>query len=197
MKLEIVFAGVGGQGVVVASDIFCEAALLDGFDVAKAEVHGMAQRGGSIIAHVKIGDEVTSPLIEIGNADIVLGFEVLETARAMPFLKDKGTVVMNTKYIPPTVLPGLVNLPKNSDLVKIIRGKALNVYEIDVESLALKAGNSLVANTILLGALSVIPENPVRKASLEEAILKRLKPKYAQVNLKALQLGRECVSSNK
>ncbi|MEJ2280416.1 MAG: 2-oxoacid:acceptor oxidoreductase family protein [Candidatus Bathyarchaeota archaeon] len=84
MILNIVFSGIGGQGIVVASDIFCEAALLDGLDVAKAEVHGMAQRGGSIVAHVRIGDKVQAPLIETGKADIILGFEMLETARVLP-----------------------------------------------------------------------------------------------------------------
>ena len=98
MKLDIVVSGVGGQGIVVVSDIFCEAALLDGFDASKAEIHGMAQRGGTIVAHVRIGDKVQAPLIERGTADIVLGFEVLETARAMPMLKPKGTVLVNTKY---------------------------------------------------------------------------------------------------
>lgn len=80
MNLDVVFCGVGGQGVVVLSDIFCEAAILDGFDVAKAEVHGMAQRGGSIVAHARLGEKVQSPLIERGKADVLLGFEMLETA---------------------------------------------------------------------------------------------------------------------
>ena len=90
MKLDLVFTGVGGQGIVVLSDIFCEAALSDGFDVAKAEIHGMAQRGGSISAHVRIGDRVLSPLIEHGKADVIIGFEVLETARQGPRRTRRG-----------------------------------------------------------------------------------------------------------
>ena len=82
MNLDIVFSGVGGQGVVVLSDIFCEAAMLDGFDVAKAEIHGMAQRGGSIVAYARIGNKVDSPLIETGKADAIVGFEILETAQS-------------------------------------------------------------------------------------------------------------------
>ena len=97
MKLDMVFQGVGGQGVVVLSDIFCEAAMLDGFDVAKAEIHGMAQRGGSIVAYARIGDKVESPLIETGKADAIVGFEILETARSLPMLKPNGTVIVNTK----------------------------------------------------------------------------------------------------
>ncbi len=87
MNLDIVFSGVGGQGVVVLSDIYCEAAILDGFDVAKAEIHGMAQRGGSIVAFTRIGAKVESPLIETGRADVLVGFEILETARALPCSK--------------------------------------------------------------------------------------------------------------
>ena len=93
MVTNIVFSGVGGQGIVVASDIFCEAALLDGLDVAKAEVHGMAQRGGSIVAHVRVGEKVHAPLIETGTADVILGFELLEAARVLPMLNKDGTVI--------------------------------------------------------------------------------------------------------
>jgi len=87
MKLDVLFCGVGGQGVVVLSDIFCEAALIDGFDVAKAEIHGMAQRGGSIVAHAESWRKVEAPMIERGNADVVLGFEMLETARNLSALR--------------------------------------------------------------------------------------------------------------
>ena len=104
MNLDIVFSGVGGQGIVVLSDIYCEAAMLDGFDVAKAEIHGMAQRGGSIVAFTRIGAKVESPLIETGKADVLVGFEILETARALPMLKKNGTVIVNKKYIPPNCM---------------------------------------------------------------------------------------------
>src|SRR5512139_4034499 len=105
MNLNVVFSGVGGQGVVVLSDIFCEAAMLDGFDVAKAEIHGMAQRGGSIVAYTRIGDKVESPLIETGKAEIIVGFEILETARSLPMLKQRGNVIVNMKLIQPSNLP--------------------------------------------------------------------------------------------
>jgi indolepyruvate ferredoxin oxidoreductase beta subunit len=194
MKLDIVVSGVGGQGVVVISDIFCEAALIDGFDVAKAEIHGMAQRGGAIVAHVRVGDKVQAPLIERGTADIVLGFELLETARAMPMLKPKGTVVVNTKYMPPNSAFACSTKPLNQEqLLDIIRAKARTVYEIDGINIANKLGNILVVNTILLGALSALPENPVRQESLKKAMAGRLKEKYVDVNLKAFQLGMESV----
>jgi indolepyruvate ferredoxin oxidoreductase beta subunit len=193
MKLDLVFAGIGGQGVVVLSDIFCEAALLDGFDAAKAEVHGMAQRGGSIVAYARIGDKIESPLIERGKADVILGFEVLETARALPMLKKKGTVVMNTKYIPPNfAFQGPAAKPmKIDDLVGIIRKKALKVHEIDAIGIASELGNPIVVNTVLLGALSALPENPIKEETLKKAICERLKEKYHSINLKAFQFGRE------
>jgi indolepyruvate ferredoxin oxidoreductase beta subunit len=195
MKLDIVFSGVGGQGVVVISDIFCEAALIDGFDVAKAEIHGMAQRGGAIVAHVKIGDKVQAPLIERGTADIVLGFEVLETARALPMLKEKGAVVVNTKYMPPYAALASSKPLSQEQLLSMIKKKARAVYEVDGLGIAKKLGNMLVVNTVLLGALSALPENPVKKASLEKAMASRLKEKYVEVNLKAFQLGVKSVKS--
>lgn len=195
MKLDVIFCGIGGQGIVVLSDIFCEAALLDGYDVAKAEIHGMAQRGGSIVAHARLGQKVQAPLIERGKADVVLGFEVLETARALSMLKDEGTVVVNPRYLPPNKSFAFSDKELNKDkLLKIIRQKARVVHEIDAVSIAEKIGNLLVVNTVLLGALSALPENPVKKGSYEKAIAGRLKEKYVQLNLQAFQQGRECVT---
>jgi len=194
MKLDMVFSGIGGQGVVVLSDIFCEAALLDGFDAAKAEVHGMAQRGGSIVAYARIGDKVEAPLIERGKADVILGFEMLEAARVLPMLRQGGTVVVNTKYIPPNcAVQGAVDVKKPEDLIGLLRKKALKVHEVDGAGIADKVGNPIVVNTVLLGALSALPENPIQKETLEKAICNRLKPKFHGVNLQAFQLGRESV----
>jgi indolepyruvate ferredoxin oxidoreductase beta subunit len=194
MKLDIVFTGVGGQGVVVLSDIFCEAAMLDGFDVAKAEVHGMAQRGGSISAHVRVSDQIISPLIERGKADIIMGFEILETTRALPMLKLQGTVVVNKKYIPPaSVLQGKAKPVQTDDLIAMIKQKAKNVYQVDGTSIAQKLGNLLVVNTVLLGAVSALPENPIKQESFKQAMANRLKGKYIDLNLQAFQMGRESV----
>ena len=194
MVLNIVFSGIGGQGIVIASDIFCEAALFDGFDVAKAEVHGMAQRGGSIVAHVRVGENVQAPLIETGKADIILGFEMLEAARVLPMLKKNGTVILNTKYIPPSTSIGSSSAFNDEKILGIIKDRAHKVYEIDGIGIANKLGNLLVVNTILIGALSGIPENPISKASLEKAIAGRLKQKYVALNLEAFKIGREHVN---
>jgi indolepyruvate ferredoxin oxidoreductase beta subunit len=194
MVLNIVFSGIGGQGIVVASDIFCEAALIDGWDVAKAEVHGMAQRGGSIVAHVRVGEKVQAPLIETGTADIILGFELLEAARVLPMLNKDGTVIVNTKYIPPSTSAAAASGLDDKKILNIIRRRADKVYEVDGLGIATKLGNILVVNTILLGALSAIPENLVKPESLEKAIAGRLKQKYVTLNLEAFKMGRKQVN---
>jgi indolepyruvate ferredoxin oxidoreductase beta subunit len=194
MNLNIVFTGVGGQGVVVLSDIFCEAAMIDGFDVAKAEIHGMAQRGGSISAYAKIGDKVLSPLIERGKSDIIMGFEILETARTLPMLRQDGTVVVNKKYISPgSALQDNTKMFSPEDLILLIKKKAKKVFEVDGTSIAKKLGNLVVVNTILLGAVSALPEIPIKQASFEEAMATKLKGKYIELNLQAFQLGRQSV----
>jgi indolepyruvate ferredoxin oxidoreductase beta subunit len=192
MKLDIVFSGVGGQGVVVLSDIYCEAAMLDGFDVTKAEVHGMAQRGGTIVAYARIGDKIESPLIETGKADVIVGFEILETARALPMLKKNGTVIVNMKYIQPNCMVSGTKPKKIEELMQLLRSRA-TVHEVDGIGIAEKLGNLLVVNTILLGALSALPKVPVKRESFEQAIAGRLKEKYVSLNLKAFNLGRESV----
>jgi indolepyruvate ferredoxin oxidoreductase beta subunit len=192
MKLDVVFSGVGGQGVVVLSDIYCEAAMLEGFDVAKAEIHGMAQRGGSIVAYTRISEKVESPLIETGKADAIVGFEILETARALPMLKNNGTVIVNKKYIPPSCLTSDVKSLKIQDLIALLKTKA-RVHEVEGTEIAQKLGNLLVVNTVLLGALSALPEIPVSVDSFKQAIAGRLKEKYINLNLEAFQLGRKSV----
>jgi indolepyruvate ferredoxin oxidoreductase beta subunit len=192
VKLDIVFCGVGGQGVVVLSDIYCEAAMLDGFDVAKAEIHGMAQRGGSIVAYARIGDKVEAPLIETGKANAIVGFEILETARALTMLKKEGKVVVNMKYIQPSCGVSGLKTKKTDELMQILRSKAI-VHEVDGTGIAEKLGNLLVVNTVLLGALSALPEIPVKQEAFQQAIAGRIKEKYVNLNLKAFELGRKSV----
>ena len=191
MVLNIIFSGIGGQGIVVASDIYCEAALLDGLDVAKAEVHGMAQRGGSIVAHVRVGENVQAPLIETGKADVIVGFELLEAARVLPMLKKNGKVIVNTKYIPPSTSYARSFNFTDDKILRLIKSKTKNVYEVNGLGIANQLGNVLVVNTILIGALSGIPDNPVSKESLKKAIAGRLKEKYVDLNIKAFTIGSE------
>ncbi|MGD6810822.1 MAG: indolepyruvate oxidoreductase subunit beta [Candidatus Bathyarchaeia archaeon] len=193
MKIDVVFTGVGGQGVVVLSDIFCEAAMFDGFDVAKAEIHGMAQRGGSIVAFARLSEKVESPLIETGKADAIVGFEVLETARSLPMLKPDGTVIVNTKYIAPSSFSRAVKPKTIQELLDLIKSHSKMVHQVDGSGIAKQVGNNLVVNTVLLGALSALPNMPIKRESFETAMASRLKEKYLQINLKAFELGRQSV----
>lgn len=194
MKLDIVFTGVGGQGIVVASDILCEAAMMDGWDVAKAEVHGMAQRGGSIIAHVRVGDKIQAPIIEKGKAHVILGFELLETARALPMLGENGKILVNTKYISPSTSFGSSDkITASKNMLNTLKENVKEVFTIDCEKIAVMLGNIRVVNTALLGAFSTLFENQIKPESLKEAIAIRLKDKHVSVNLKAFQFGREKV----
>ncbi len=192
MKLDVVFSGVGGQGVVVLSDIYCEAAMLEGFDVAKAEIHGMAQRGGSIVAYTRIGEKVESPLIETGKADAIVGFEILETARSLPMLKPGGNVIVNLKLIQPSSMPKGVKPKSQKELISLLETRA-SVHEVDGLGIAQKLGNMLVVNTILLGALSALPEIPIKVESFQQAIAGKIKERFINLNLQAFQLGRESV----
>jgi indolepyruvate ferredoxin oxidoreductase, beta subunit len=192
MKLDVVFSGVGGQGVVVLSDIYCEAAMLEGYDVAKAEIHGMAQRGGSIVAYTRIGEKVESPLIETGKADIIVGFEILETARSLPMIKQGGNVIVNMKLIQPTSMPKGVKPKTQQELLTMLQTKTV-VHQVDGIGIAQKLGNMLVVNTILLGALSALPEIPVKIESFEQAIAGKIKERFINLNLQAFQLGRDSV----
>ena len=193
MKLDFVFAGVGGQGIVVLSDIFCEAALLDGFDVTKAEIHGMAQRGGSITAFARVSEKVESPLIETGKADAVVGFEILETTRTLHMLKPDGTVVVNTKYLQPSNFSKSIKPKTQQELLGLIKNFTANVYEVNASTIANQLGNNLIVNTILLGALSALPNMPIKRGSFEKAMTDKLKEKHLQINLQAFELGRQSV----
>jgi indolepyruvate ferredoxin oxidoreductase beta subunit len=153
----------------------------------------MAQRGGSIVAHVRVGEEVQAPLIETGTADVILGFELLEAARVLPMLSKNGTVIVNTKYIQPSTSVAASAGLTDEKILAQLQDSAKKVYAVDGIGIAAKLGNLLVVNTILLGALSAIPQNLVSSESLEKAIAGRLKQKYVELNIKAFNIGRKQV----
>ena len=185
---NILLVGVGGQGILLASEILSEAAMLAGFDVKKSEIHGMSQRGGSVVSHVRYGAEVFSPIVPEGEGDILFGFELMETCRSLPLLKPGGTVVANELQIsPPSVLMGQELYPEG--LVERIGEQFADFLLVDGQKIATDAGNVRAANTVLLGAVSRrldIPEEYWMKA------LEKMVPhKALDVNRKAFQLGRE------
>lgn len=150
---NILFAGVGGQGILRASDIICEVIMEAGFDVKKSEVHGMAQRGGCVTSHVRYGKKVYSPLAEPGSIQTLVSFEKMESLRYLSFLRKDAAIVVNTEEVyPPAVNMG--ESPYPDDAVEFLQNNYKTVISFDASKLAQKAGNIKTANVILLGALS-------------------------------------------
>jgi len=185
---NVLLVGVGGQGILLASEILSEAAMLAGFDVKKSEIHGMSQRGGSVVSHVRYGSEVFSPIVPEGEGDILFGFELMETCRSLPLIKPGGTIVANDLQIsPPSVLMGNETYP--TDLALRIQDSFPDFKLLDGQKLAREAGNVKAANTVLLGAVSK------RLAIAEEfwmkALEKMVPPKALEINKKAFKMGRD------
>jgi indolepyruvate ferredoxin oxidoreductase beta subunit len=184
---NVLIVGVGGQGIILASDVLSKAAALHGHDVKKNEIHGMAQRGGSVSSHVRFGPMVSSPIIRMGEADVLLSFEQIETLRYFPFLSENGKVIVNDhKILPPAVFTGKQDYP--ADVLARIKAKVPDAVIVDGNDIAQKIGNLRVVNVIFLGILSKYLDIPVEAY---EAILKEsLKPKLLDINLKAFHQGR-------
>jgi indolepyruvate ferredoxin oxidoreductase, beta subunit len=189
----ILLAGVGGQGVLRASDILCHVFMAVGFDVKKSEVHGMAQRGGCVTSHVRYGEKVHSPLAKKNDVDILVSFERMDTLRYLDYVKESGTVIINTEEIyPPAVNLGETPYPTN--IMETVHLFFTNVVQVDAVALALQAGNIRAVNTVLLGALSsclnLSPE--LWKKVLQESFPTKL----ISANWKAFHLGRVVTESH-
>lgn len=185
---NILLAGVGGQGILLASEVLAEVLMLAGYDVKKNEVHGMSQRGGSVTSHVRYGEKVYSPIIPEGEADILFGFELLETYRYLPLLKKGGSVIVNRlRIMPPAVATGLERYPEQ--LEDLIVADVDDSRIIDGLNLAVAAGNPRTVNTVLLGALSNIMDIDI--ALWQQALKKMVPQKFLSENLQAFELGRQ------
>lgn len=189
---NILFSGVGGQGILLASELTAYAQLAAGFDVKKSEVHGMAQRGGSVEAHLKYGEKVYSPLIDPGTADILVAFEILEAVRYLPYLHKDSAVVVNTqKILPPAVALGKVAYP--DDILEELRSRHINVVALDAFSVAEEVGEQRTANVAMVGAMSnflaVDPE------IFLQVIDSKTKKPFREVNKQAFAAGRAIVYS--
>lgn len=189
-KIDFLFAGVGGQGTILTSDILAEVGLRCGYDVKKSEVHGMAQRGGAVESHVRWGEKVYSPLIEEGEADYLLGFEMLEAARWPHFLKP-GSVALVNRYriMPPVVNLGQAKYPEEKEIETILSGAGARVVWVEGAAKARELGNLALAGVVLLGALSSYLAEPaeVWQTVIEEMV----PPKFKELNVKAFFAGRE------
>jgi indolepyruvate ferredoxin oxidoreductase beta subunit len=189
---SVVLSGVGGQGILLAGEVLATAAMNSGFDVKKSEVHGMAQRGGSVVAHVRFGEKVYSPMAKLGEVDYLLAFERLEALRYLPMLKPGGTVVMNDQRIVPlSVTFGAGTYPEKVEQMLAERAKAVEV--IPALEIARELGNANVVNLVMLGALSTfLPFSAeVWDKSLEEGVPK----KFLELNKKAFARGVDAVKA--
>ncbi len=188
MTKNIMIVGVGGQGSLLASKLLGHLLLKEGYDVKVSEVHGMSQRGGSVVTYVRFGEKVYSPIIDKGEADFIVSFENLEAARYVSYLKPEGRVVVNTQQIDPMpVVTGAATYPEN--LIEKMLALGLNVDAMDCLDLATKAGSAKAVNLVLMGRLSKYFDIPVSK--WEEAIKECVPEKFIELNLKAFSLGRE------
>ncbi|MBR4640260.1 MAG: indolepyruvate oxidoreductase subunit beta [Butyrivibrio sp.] len=184
---NIMIVGVGGQGSLLASKLLGHLLLSQGYDVKVSEVHGMSQRGGSVVTYVRYGDKVYSPVIDKGEADYIVSFEILEAARWLPFLKKDGHIVTNTQQIDPMpVITGAAEYPE--DLVSKLKATGAKVDALDCLSLAEQAGSAKAVNIVLLGRLSHYFNLP------DEAWMRSLEAnvpsKFLEMNKKAFELGK-------
>ncbi|MFH1079056.1 MAG: indolepyruvate oxidoreductase subunit beta [Pseudomonadota bacterium] len=184
---SILLAGVGGQGILRASDILCLAFMATGFDVKKSEVHGMAQRGGCVTSHVRYGARVYSPIAKKGDVDILLSFEKLETLRYLDYLKGDGVVIINEEEIyPPSVNLGDATYPIN--IVEHISMYFKHIKCIDAPGIARRAGDIRTVNTALLGALS--NELKITDEVWSRVLQESFPQKALEANLQAFNLGK-------
>ena len=197
-EFNIVLAGVGGQGTLLAAEAIGVAAVKDELNVRVSEIHGMAQRGGAVVSTVRIGEDALSSTVLDGQADVLLGFEPFETLRNLKYASEKTLVMMSTERIPPTELAAKnVKYPSVEKLVEKVRIFTCHVVLVDAPRLAKKAGSSLAQNVVLLGALAGTGGLPVKTGSLKEAIRELVPAKHLEMNLRAFELGLESVKAEK
>lgn len=191
---NIMIAGVGGQGLVLTTDIIAHAAFLSGYDIKTNDVIGLSQRGGKVYGSIRFGEEVKTPIVPSGEIDILIGLEELETLRYKDEVKKDGIVLMNTYQI----YPNLVLLEKEqypTNILETIKSDGLNVLPLDTQKIATELGNVKVANTILIGALSKIVN--IKEEDFVEAIKMFVPPKTLEANLLAFKKGRELFDNTK
>lgn len=188
MMTNILMVGVGGQGIIWASDILSEVALQSNYDVKKSEIHGMSQRGGAVVSHIRFGNKVYSPIISEGCADFIVSFEKMEFLRYIEYANDKAILLLNTQKIYPlSVTSGSAEYPDS--LIEDGLRKITKNYQFNALELALSVGNPKVISSIILGALSVLL--PFSYTIWENIIKNRAPRKTADINIKAFSKGME------
>ena len=190
---NIMIVGVGGQGSLLASKLLGNLLVDEGYEVKVSEVHGMSQRGGSVVTYVRYGEKVYSPIIDTGEADFIVAFEKIEAARYASYLKDGGRIIVNTQQIDPMpVITGAAEYPE--DALDKLTDLGLSVDAIDALTPAIKAGSSKAVNILLMGRLSRYIDIPCERWI--EAIRKSVNPKFVEMNVRAFLLGRGDLKTN-
>lgn len=192
--LNFVLVGVGGQGILLASDILCQVGMAVSYDVKKTDVHGMAQRGGSVISHVRLAERVFSPVVPTGAADFLLAFEKLEACRWASYLHPDGVAVVSDEKVPTLALEeGSTPYPDDDSITEALRARAGQTHIVPASSLATELGNPRVANVLLLGTVSHFLDIPtdVWLRTTQE----RVPPKYRDLNRRAFEVGREVIAN--
>lgn len=184
MAKNILICGVGGQGTVLAAKVLSQAAISGGEHVLSAETIGMAQRGGSVTSHVRIGEDIYSPLIPKGQADIIISFEAAEAVRNIDFLKDRGMVIVNKKVVQPTTASLTGVTFSETTMIEYLNKCAQQVITVDTEAACRKLGSSKIANMVLLGA--ACKTGLISKDEIKTAIKLLVKPDFYELNVRAV-----------
>ncbi len=185
--------GVGGQGTVLASRVIASAAIEKGLFARTAETIGMAQRGGCVVSHVRIGDTVPSPMIPIGKADVIVAFEPGEAVRCLPYLRDGGTVIVCPREIRPVTASLSGNGYNSEEMIEYLKSRVSCCYVVDTDSICVSCGSSRVMNVALLGALAASGAMELTEEDIEKALVKKVRPQFVEMNKKALALGTGCI----
>ncbi len=189
MNKNCLLCGVGGQGTVLASRLIAAAAMEKGMNARTAETIGMAQRGGSVVSHVRIGEEIFSPMIPKGKADIIIGFEPGEAVRALGYLKKTGIVIVNRKTVAPVTASLSDTQYRGDEMIAYLEAKAQNVIVIDGDAICELCGSSKVLNIALLGAALATGKLDITAEEMTKVIAERTKSAFYEMNMKALNEG--------
>ncbi|MEE0203522.1 MAG: indolepyruvate oxidoreductase subunit beta [Muricomes sp.] len=189
MNKSCLLCGVGGQGVVLASKLIAYAAMEQGKFVRTTETIGMAQRGGSVVSHVRMGKEVHSPLIPLKSADMLLAFEPAEAVRCLPYLKEDGTVIVSSKAVKPVTATLSGSTYEGTEMLDYLKKNVENLAILDGEEICSQAGSSRVLNVALLGAAAASGVLDISAEEMESAVAGNVKRKFLDMNRKALTLG--------
>ena len=195
--VNIAITGVGGQGVLTLAELLAKAALAEGLNVRVGEIHGMAQRGGHVVCTVRIGKDAKGPVIDAGTADLLVGFEPIETLREIHLVKKGGYVLMSSHIqYPVAVSMGKADYPEHEEILASIRKFTEKIIELDAQAIAIEAGSSRSMNMVMFGGIIGTNLVPISKDSAMQAISEAFPKKFEKINISAAEIGFERVKSS-